>query len=305
MLLAGCSDERKTEYSGYVEGEYARIGSPIAGTLAKLAVKRGERVETGALLFELEAENERAQRDEAAERAQRAVALLADLRKGKRPEEIAAIEAQLAQARAAHELARQRLERQAALEPTVAGSRDKLDEARSTFARDRGRVAELEADLANAKLAARPDLIDAAIQDLAAQRAVLAQAEWRLNQKKVRAPNAALVTDTNFIVGEFVPASAPVAVLLAPGDVKIRFYVPETELGRIRVGAAVQVQCDGCKQPIAAKISFVSPQAEYTPPVIYSRENRSKLVFLIEARPDDAASNLHPGQPVTVSRVGS
>jgi HlyD family secretion protein len=109
------------------------------------------------------------------------------------------------------------------------------------------------------------------------------------------------VADTLFVKGEWVPAGAPVASLLPPENIKVRFFVPEPGLGAIRLGQAVSVTCDGCAAPIGARVTFVSTRAEFTPPVIYSRENRSKLVFLIEARPaPEDAVKLHPGQPLDV-----
>jgi len=99
-----------------------------------------------------------------------------------------------------------------------------------------------------------------------------------------------------------VPAGAPVASLLPPENIKVRFYVAETELGAVQVGQQVTLRCDGCPAPIAARIGFISPKAEFTPPVIYSRERRANLVYLIEARPAPAdAPRLHPGQPVEVA----
>jgi len=92
-----------------------------------------------------------------------------------------------------------------------------------------------------------------------------------------------------------------VVSILPPGNVKLRFYVPEPRLAALRIGQAVSVRCDGCAAPIAARITFIAPQAEYTPPVIYSRENRAKLVFLVEARPDSPDAALHPGLPVEVA----
>jgi HlyD family secretion protein len=105
--------------------------------------------------------------------------------------------------------------------------------------------------------------------------------------------------------GEWVAAGAPVVSILPPGNVKIRFYVPEPVLASLRIGAPVSVRCDGCGAAIAAKISFIAPQAEFTPPVIYSRENRAKLVFLVEAHPDAANAALHPGLPVEVALVSN
>ena len=98
-----------------------------------------------------------------------------------------------------------------------------------------------------------------------------------------------------------MPAGAPVVSLLPPQNIKARFFVPETVLGAVRIGQQVEMRCDGCAAPVAAQITFISPQAEFTPPVIYSRDARAKLVFLIEARaaPGDAVK-LHPGQPLEV-----
>ena len=129
----------------------------------------------------------------------------------------------------------------------------------------------------------------------------LAQADWRLGQRAVIAPKAGRVNDTYYVVGDFVPAGSPVVSLLPPGNIKVRFFVPEKALGTVRYGQPVAITCDGCGAPIGAKVSFVAPQAEYTPPVIYSRERREKLVFLVEARPAASdAAKLHPGQPVEV-----
>jgi HlyD family secretion protein len=135
--------------------------------------------------------------------------------------------------------------------------------------------------------------------------ATLEQADWRLKQKTVAAPVTGLVSDTLFVRGEWVPAGAPVVSLLPPANIKIRFFVPETVLGGFAVGQSVNVTCDGCGAPVPARITFIAPQAEYTPPVIYSREARSKLVFMLEARPaPDIAARMHPGQPVDVRAEG-
>ena len=167
--------------------------------------------------------------------------------------------------------------------------------------RDRERLKELEAQLATAKLAARVDEIRAAEAEAAAARATLARADWSLAQKSVKAPVAGLVQDTLYVQGEWVPAGSPVVSLLPPQNIKVRFFVPETRIGSLKTGQAVTLSCDGCAAPVFATISYISPQAEYTPPVIYSRENRGKLVFLIEARPAPAdAAKLRPGQPMDV-----
>jgi len=133
-----------------------------------------------------------------------------------------------------------------------------------------------------------------------AAQAQLAQAEWRLDQMSQAAPQTGVVVDTLYRPGEWVAAGAPVVSLLPPDNVKVRFFVPEPRLGAIEVGDEVRVSCDACPPELTAVISYISPDAEYTPPVIYSREMRAKLVYLVEARPRRPTA-LHPGQPVDVT----
>ena len=300
-VVASCSDPPQQRLQGYAEGEYVRVASPFAGQLAKLAVKRGDQVTAGTPLFALEQENEAAQRREAADRLARAQAQLANLQKAKRPSEIEAVRAELAQAEANLKLAEANLKRNEQLHRENFISGERLDDFRNQAARARAQVEEMRAQLATARLAARPDEIRAAEAEVAAARAALAQADWRLAQKAQRSPQDALVQDTLFVQGEWVPAGAPVVNLLPPGNIKVRFFVPETQVGALRPGQPVALACDGCAAPIPARVTYIAPQAEYTPPVIYSRETRSKLVFMIEIRFEAAiAARLHPGQPVDV-----
>lgn len=301
IVLLACTNEGSRIYQGYAEGEYVRVAAPFAGTLETLAVKRGAQVKAGDPLFTLEQENEAAARREAQQRLKNAEAQLADLRKGKRPTEIEAVQAQLAQAEAAERFSRTQLTRAEELVAQNFVTRDRLDEARASHDRDVQRVTELKAQLATARLAARPDEIKAAEYGVEAAKAALAQAEWKLDQKSVKAYVAGLVQDTFFVRGEWVNANQPVVSLLPPENIKVRFFVEERRLGAVRIGQRLAVSCDGCPAPVAAEVSFISPQAEFTPPVIYSRQERAKLVFLVEARPAPGdAVKLHPGQPVEV-----
>ena len=300
--LGACNQKVEGVLQGYAEGEYVRIAAPFAGNLQSLQVTRGSQVNAGAPLFALEQLNEEAARREAAERVRNAEAQTADLRKSRRPSEIEAVRAQLAQARASLKLSTVNLARQEQLVASNFVSKSAVDDARAAVERDRARAGELEAQVATAQLAGRQDEIRAAEANAEAARAALAQADWKLAQKSVKAPVAGLVNDTNYVAGEWVPAGSPVVSLLPPQNIKIRFFVAEPMLGAVKLGQPVNVRCDGCAAPLAAQVTFISPQAEYTPPVIYSRETRAKLVYLIEARtaPEDAVK-LHPGQPVEVT----
>jgi HlyD family secretion protein len=302
LALGACGSSAPPPLQGYVEGEYVRVAAPFPGTLVRLETQRGQVVEAGAPLFALEAENEDAARREARERVRRAEAQVEDLRKGKRPTELESVRAQLAQAEVvANNTAREHA-RQLDLVAKGFVSQQSADQARAARDRDRKRVEELQADLATARLGSRPDEIRAAEAEAGAAREALAQADWRLRQKSVASSVSGTVTDTLFVRGEWVPAGAPVVAVLPPGNVKVRFFVPEPRLGGIKVGQKVALACDGCGASLDATITFIASQAEFTPPVIYSKDNRAKLVFLVEARPAAAdAVKLHPGQPIDVT----
>lgn len=300
-LLAACSPREAPPFQGYVEGEFVRVAAPFGGTLVKLDVRRGDAIAEGAPLFALEAGNEDAGRREAQEQVRRAQAQLEDLRKGRRPTEIAAVRAQLAQAQAAATLSEKELARQLDLVAKGFVSAQSADQARANRDRDRDRVTEMRNQLATAESGARPDEIRAAEAQLAAAREALAQADWRLRQKTVAATATGRVTDTMFVPGEWVNAGTPVVSILPPANVKARFFVPEARVGELKPGQPVQLACDGCGAPIAATITYIAPHAEYTPPVIYSKDSRAKMVFLVEARASKEDSpRLHPGQPVDV-----
>jgi HlyD family secretion protein len=302
LALAGCADSGPRPLQGYVEGEYVRVAAPFAGTLVKLDTQRGQRVEPGAPLFALEAESEDAARREAEERVRRAQAQVDDLRKGRRTTEIEAVRAQLAQAQVVAGHSERELARQADLAAKGFVSQQRVDDARAARDRDRARVAELDAQLETARSGARPDEIRAAEAEAAAAMQALKQADWRLRQKTVEASVGGTVTDTLFARGEWVPAGAPVVSMLPPANVKVRFFIPEPRLGGVKLGQAVSLACDGCGAPVSAKVTYIAPRAEFTPPVIYSKDSRAKLVFLAEAKPQPAdAAKLHPGQPVDVA----
>ena len=300
--LAACSKPASNSWQGYIEGEFVLLASPYAGQLQKLNVRRGDRVEQGKPVFALEQEAERAARVETEERLKNAEARLENLKIARRPPEIEAIRAQLEQARSARDLAKTQLAQQERLFKGGFTSQIVFDQAKTAYQQALARVSEMEAQLSNARLPlGRENEREAAEFDVKAARAALAQAAWRLDQKSVAAPISAYVQDTFFVEGEWVPAGRPVASLLPPGNVKARFYVPEPALGSLQKNANVEIRCDGCPAPIPAKITYVSSQAEYTPPVLYSKESRAKLMFLVEARPQPAdAAKLRPGQPVDV-----
>jgi HlyD family secretion protein len=303
LLAAGCAPERPDTAQGYAEGEFVYVASPYAGTLERLAVVRGQKVAAGATLFVVEHAAEQAAVDAAAARIRNAQARLENLGEGRRAAELDVIRAQAASAATALTLSRTQLDQTERLFAQGFIAQARLDEAKAAVNRDAARVAEAKAqmEVGLQSLGRKPE-IQAARAEIEAAQADLAQVTVRLDQKTGIAPADALVYDTFFRVGESVPAGSPVVSLLPPGNIKVRFYVPEAMVGSLAPRQAVTITCDGCPAPIAGEISYISPQAEYTPPVIYSRDSRAKLVFLVEARPAAAdAVRLRPGQPAEVA----
>jgi HlyD family secretion protein len=302
VLLAGCSPAGKDHWQGYIEADFVRVSAPLPGALEQLKVKRGDTVKAGSPLFILEQASEQAACKEADGRVEQARARLENLKKGRRPTEIASIEARLAQAKTGLELSTSELKRWEKLFETGVASHTERDRVKTAFDRDRKTVEEWTSELATARLGARTDEIKAAEADVAAGEAALQKAQWSLSQKSQTAPKDAMVFDTLYTQGEWVAAGYPVVTLLPAENIKVRLFVPETALGALRIGQNVSIRRDGASQLWKAKINYIAPQSEYTPPVIYSQENRAKLVFMAEASfesPDPAI--LHPGQPVDVS----
>jgi HlyD family secretion protein len=304
LALGACSRPTPAGYQGYLEGEFVYVAAPLAGRLDTLAVAKGARVTAAAPLFTLEHASELAAQRQAAEQLRAAEARLADLKTGSRPSELATIEARVAQARAAAELSQLELARQESLFKTQTIPASDFDRARLTHEKNTRATEELAAQLATARLGGRADAIAAAEADVSAAAAAKEKADWSVTQKAQAAPRAALVYDTLYREGEFVATGNPVVALLPPENLKVRFFVPESDFAALKAGDRVRVAVNGLAAPLEARVSFLSPQPEYTPPILYNRDNRAKLVFMVEAVFADAAlaRDLHPGQPVDVSK---
>ncbi|HVC46263.1 MAG TPA: HlyD family efflux transporter periplasmic adaptor subunit [Terracidiphilus sp.] len=302
LVVAGCSRGHVDRYQGYIEGRFVYVSSPESGRLDHLSVTRGQTIEAGHPLFELDKDPEVAEMSEAEHQLRTSEARLRDLRTGKRPAEVDVTRAQLTQAIAAKVQADQILAIDQAQYHAGGIPQTDVIHAQGTAESSAAKVRELEASLAVDALPARAEQIKAQQGQVAANRASLANALWKLQQKSIASSRRGLVFDTLYREGEWVPAGNPVVELLPPENMEIRFFVPEPVMGKLHIGQSIHVTCDGCSANIRATINFISPQNEYTPPVIYSNENRSKLVFMVIARPSaQEAADMHPGQPVEVT----
>ncbi len=303
--FVGCTNKNSAvNWYGYTVGDFVYIASPLGGRLEKIDVSPGDTVHIGSQLYELESESEVAVREESASRLDNVKSITNNLSKGRRLEEIRVIEAQLAQALAGQNYADSSLKRDQQTYEIGGLSKADLEIVINNAQQAAKKVEELRASLEVAKLPSRTDEVLAARANIIAAQNVLKQSEWQLSQKHQTSKVDGTVYELFFRIGEYVAPSQPVLSILPPKNIKVRFFVPETDLPSIQVGKSVVVNCDGCKKDISVKVSRIGTQAEYTPPVIYSNSQRNKLMFLIEAYPSpEDAINLHPGQPIDISQL--
>lgn len=287
---------------GYAEADYVRVAPVLEGRLTAVSVARGDQVKPGTPLFAQDNLDERAARDQASAQLDAEREKLADLQGRGRDQEIEQARADVADSRASYERTTRDLARAETLVRTGAATQQSVDQLRADTASAAAHIRAAEARVSLlTDTSGREHAIAAQRAAVIAAQAALDQAEWRLAQRRVVASVAGLVADTLARPGETMGAGAPVVSLLPPDNILVRFFVPETRLARVKAGDVVGVVCDSCPADLTALVSFVAPQPEYTPPVIYSTDSRGNLVYLIEARPRGGQGHLlKPGQPVEV-----
>jgi HlyD family secretion protein len=300
LALTGCRNGGDGAFQGYVEGEFVEVAPEVGGRIVELAVRRGDRVEADALLFRLDDAEAKAAVAEAKAQLARAEAQLENLQHGQRPPEIAVIEAQIAEAEASLDKAQKDMQRQLELFERRVISQARLDQAREAVSVAEARVAAVRRQREVATLPARTPEIEAGEQAVQAAQAALAQARTRLLKHVVAAPTSGSIEDVYYEQGEVAAAGAPVVSLLPPDRRKVIFFVPEPARPGLKLGDPVAVSCDSCPAGLTATVSFIASESEFTPPVIFSRDTRDKLVFRAEARLVGEAAELPLGQPVDV-----
>jgi HlyD family secretion protein len=261
LALVSCGQGDDSEWLGYAEGDTAFVSAPQAGWISRMTVNRGDSVRTGQLLFTLDDTHERAARDQANANLAQATAALA-------------------QEQANLDYTQTQLKRQAGLARAHAGVPATLDQILASNRQSKGRIAQLEGQIGQ-------------------MRAMLADADYQLSQRQVISRTSGRVQDVLFRSGEYARAMTPVVSILPPENIFVRFFVPEKDFASVHLGERVAISCDGCVPDLTARVTFIASHEEFTPPVIFSRENRSKLVFKIEARASGGLK-LNPGQPVSV-----
>jgi HlyD family secretion protein len=279
--------------SGYIEGEPLYLAAPVSGQLFAVDVVRGQRVGAGAPLFVIDTRSLTAVRQQANGQVRQAASSVAAARASH-----SQLAAQVAVARAN------------AAEADREAVRSRRTLAAGTISRQDMEKAQTAAQAAHATLAAAERQARAGEAQIAAAGGQLGQAEGvrtdalaRLTQAAPTAPAPSRVEDVFFQVGEWAGANQPIVSLLPDDRVRLRFFVPERQVARYRVGETVRFQCDGCARGLTARINYVSPRPEFTPPVIYSLQSRDRLVFLVEAMPANPRG-LTPGLPADVIPLG-
>jgi HlyD family secretion protein len=290
------------QWQGYAEADFVKVGPTQQGLLMTLAVRRGTKIAPGAPLFEQDDTADLAAREQAARQLRQAEEQLANLQASGKPTEILRAEANLADAQAARDKIQSDLKRNELLVKTNAVSQQIVDQQHADLRSAIAKVQGLEAALAQMRAPmGREREIKAQQAAVEAARAAVDMTQWRLDQRHVMAPVAGIVADVLARPGETIPAGGAVVSLLPPENIFVRFFVPEPRLAEVHIGDKVRLVCDRCAADLTATISFISPQAEYTPPVIYSESIRAKLVYMVEARPSvEQAALINPGQPIAV-----
>lgn len=294
-------------WQGYAEADFVKVGPTQPGLLTALFVARGDAVAAGAPLFTQDDAADLAARDQAAQMLVQAEKQLANLQEGGKPTEIEQAEANLADASATLVRTAADLRRGEILLPKGDATKQSVDQLRADYLSAQAKVEALRAALAQSRAPLGRDReVEGQRAAVKAAHAALDMAEWRLGQRHVAAPAGGQVADVLARPGETMAAGAPVVSLLPPGNIFVRFFVPEAAFSTLHLGDPVALACDGCPTDLSATISFISPRAEYTPPLIYSESSKAKLVFLVEARlrPGQAV-RLNPGQPIEVRPTGT
>lgn len=287
-------------YAGYLEADYVYAAPLSAGRIADVAVTEGQEIGAGDLLFALEDAQQQALLTAATARVDAARATLENLETGSRAEEIDVIRANLRKARADLVLAQSNLARSEKLLAAGTAPAVRVEQDRAALAAAEAQVAQLTAQVNVAELPARDAQQVAAEANLAAAEADAGRAALDLGDRQTLAPVAGTVERVFYTMGEIAVAGTPVVTILPEGALKARFFVPEAERAALAIGQSVSVGCDSCTA-MAATVTYLASEPQTTPPVIYSREERGRLVYLVEARLD-APGTLRPGQPVTVLR---
>jgi HlyD family secretion protein len=288
--------------SGTVEATEAQLGFVATGRIEEISVREGDRVKAGQELSRLDRTEMLARRDEALSKIESARALLLELERGSRSEEIA-------QAKAMRDAANQRLadatrdaERSRTLERGGAIPKEALDKSELAVELAKNELERAEEELRLLEAGPRRERIDAQRASLGQAQASLRAIDAALEQMTLEAPFDGLITVRHREPGEAVSPGAAVLTLMNPNDRWVRIYIREDGIGAVRVGAAAEIRCDTFpEKTYGGRVRFIAPEAEFTPKNVQTTEERVRLVYAVEVQiTDDPGSDLKPGMPADV-----
>ncbi len=283
-LVPGYGDDPTPVYNGYIEADYVYVAPSVTGRIRMLSVAEGDEIVVGEFLFDMDASQQRANLRAATARVAQAEANLRNLETGSREAEIAVIRASLAEARAAQDLTTSTLARTENLFGRGLTTQAKVDTDRAARDQATAHVAQLEAELQVAELPARDEQVIASQATLKAARAEAEVAAAQLDDMRTTAPISGQIEKVYYTMGEVAPAGTPVVSILPPDALKVLFYLPETVRAGFSIGDTLALTCDGCPDGIEVTISRMASDPQYTPPIIYSRDERHRMVFRAEAK---------------------
>jgi len=300
-VIPGLGTPAAPSWNGYVEDDYVYAAAPSAGTIATLKVSEGQSVKAGDVLFVLDAAQQQAQYDAARAQADAAQATLANLQTGGRPEELDVSRAAQQKALSDLDLAQQNATRTQSLFSQGLATQAQLDQAKAAVASAQAVANQAAAQVKVTELPARDAQQIAAEASYAAAEANANAAKATLDDRTVTAPVDGRIERLFYKAGEVAATGSPVASLSGAAAMKVIFYVSEADRPQFRLGEVVRVSCDGCAAGLTATISHFDSSPQFTPPIIYSRDERNRLVFETEATLVEQNGVL-PGQPVTIER---
>lgn len=301
VFLVACQQQEQNSLTGYIEGDYTYLSAASSGFVSEAPVSRGQAVIAGQPLFKVDTAPEDEGLAQANAQVDAAKNQVKNLQAAKRETEIAALMANLTSAKAALQLAEIEYKRQSSLLSQKFVSASVVDAAKSNRDQAKATVSALQAQIATYRSPiGRTGEVGAATANVSSAESVVRQKAWLVAHQSATAPQNGLVSEVFYQSGEWVNAGSPVVRFLADNKRLIRFYIPEALRTKYQTGQVISVTCDGCGQPISATVRFISASAEYTPPVIYSEQSRSRLVFRAEATISGNPAALPLGLPVSI-----
>lgn len=304
LCIGGCDDASSSGFSGHTNGDFIYLSHNSTEKINKILVSKGSKVKEGQTLVMMEGFSSVNSLNLSEKNYQAELALLQDMKSGERPEELAIIRSRLEQAKSVASVAKIHMERNRELYMSEVISKLDWDTIKADYVQKKAQVDEFSNQLRARELPARKEQIQSQQLRVESARLQLEKARWNSQQNRIIAPQDGVVFDIIYSAGERPIAGNPIISLLPPRNIKVRFFVPEKQLGSVSLAQKVNFFCDGCPTPLTGRINYISAKAEYSPPVIYSTTRREKLLFMAEAAPDEkSALALKLGQPVEVRPV--